>query len=367
MADRIRYETDAMKVLQRRLHAMTRELQDDAGMLERVDTSQAAGGELRARITGKLSGGVSYSGRSVSENVQKLADAMRGEALHLVEMCERLSRVESVFEKAEDSNCVQLRSLSTGDDAVYHGVNRDAQSDVTQVHVSYRGQKVISASDAAPVLGAAAGSKKPMELSNEDAQDLINFFLGDGMVSQFLFFYNPDKKVEKYFKVLTGDTKGMTQAEVNQAILEFVTIAKIMNAATANERIEHLQEVINHLGDWASDAESGHNKAQIESFVLDELGMSLPGAPIDLELVTVGLTTLLTAEDVLLEIPQAKYAQSLLKRLEKTGSTKVTIDSVISGQASADDLVLDTTISNHNKKEATKYAQMLYDLEQSVT
>ena len=347
MADVIRYSEESVDALCASLEDMYAQMDDAARKLRNVRITRDTGGSVQISQTVRLSGGRSVGGESLLDFVAGLNRAMREEADVLHDLKMGLGKVRTIFDEEERD---MAESLYIGDG-----------TEVTERRIPYGGAAFVTLDmgNARP-LGTLAASN-PELLGKDDAQDLINFYLGDNVVSQFLFWYDSkNERAKLYWKVLTGETKGMTQAEINAVLTEFVTAAK-----TANARVEQLRGVVDMLADWGGEAESDLLKSTLMDTVLDGLDVEMPMGT-NVEEVIMGVSAMLTAKDMLMDVPQAQYAQSMLERLEKTGTDKVTIDSVISGQNSAADMALDATVSDYNKKQATKYAKMLYGIEKSL-
>lgn len=355
MADVIRYSEESVDALCASLEDMYAQMDDAARKLRNVRITRDTGGSVQISQTVRLSGGRSVGGESLLDFVAGLNRAMREEADALHDLKMGLGKVRTIFDEEERDMADMAESLYIGDG-----------TEVTERRIPYGGAAFVTLDlgNARPLGTLAASNPKP--IGKDDAQDLINFYLGDNVVSQFLFWYDSkNERAKLYWKVLTGETKGMTQAEINAVLTEFVTVAKTANAVMANDRVEQLRGVVDMLADWGGEAESDLLKSTLMDTVLDGLDVEMPMGT-NVEEVIMGVSAMLTAKDMLMDVPQAQYAQSMLERLEKTGTDKVTIDSVISGQNSAADMALDATVSDYNKKQATKYAKMLYGIEKSL-
>ena len=89
-------------------------------------------------------------------------------------------------------------------------------------------------------------------LEKSEAKKALNFLFGDGAVTHsFLFFgYKPKDEIKSYWRLLTADTKGMTEDEIRAAKKEFITVAQtramfLANGVLDDQQRTHCMNVIN--------------------------------------------------------------------------------------------------------------------------
>ena len=184
MADVIRYSEESVDALCASLEDMYAQMDDAARKLRNVRITRDTGGSVQISQTVRLSGGRSVGGESLLDFVAGLNRAMREEADVLHDLKMGLGKVRTIFDEEERD---MAESLYIGDG-----------TEVTERRIPYGGAAFVTLDmgNARP-LGTLAASN-PELLGKDDAQDLINFYLGDRIAP-----YEAFRPAEGY--LLAGD------------------------------------------------------------------------------------------------------------------------------------------------------------------
>lgn len=101
-----------------------------------------------------------------------------------------------------------------------------------------------------------AGNKIEQEsyiMEKKEAMKFLNFLTGKNSVKHKLWWYECESDIEDFWKLLTGETKGMTEEEIKQTKAEFVAYARlrlnlVVGASVDEEKfrkgMERLKEIL---------------------------------------------------------------------------------------------------------------------------
>lgn len=219
--------------------------------------------------------------------------------------------------------------------------------------------------------GKASGTKY---MSNEEAQDFLNMIFGKGAVKQFFWAYNPNDKIEDFFNILTGNTKGMTAGQIKRAKTAFVIAARLNLERQASNSTYQWETRVKLLADYCK------SEADPVGIIQDELigaaldGLGLPADIVDkcdaedvamaLNVVTslAGLNQQGNAKQVIAELnilhqdhsSDAHPAVSgMMEDLERASNSN--------GYGSAG------RTNGKDKSQAREYAEIIYNIEMSIS